>query len=397
VSTDGALHVAVIAACPFPEPRGTPVRILRLSQATARLGHRVSVLTYHFGAGEDPEGLEVRRIPDVPSYSKTGPGPSIPKLTRLDPALTRLLREFLAKEQIDVIHAHHYEGLLVAAAAARGTVPIVYDAHTMLSTELPEYRFPVPKGVLGGIGEWLDRRIPKRADHIVAVTDTIRHKLVSLGFEPDRITVASQGVEDEFFTGPSTANEAAGGASPTIVFAGNLAAYQGIDSLLESFAVVRRARPDARLSILSGSDFDAYEEHSKALGIRDAIEIEAVALSDLPARLEKAAVTVNPRTDCDGIPIKLLNYMATSRPIVSYAGSFPIRGDEPLAVLVPDGDADAFGDAIVALLDDPARAARLGQAGRRYAEAHHRWGTIAERVDGIYRRLVAGRRAGGDG
>lgn len=394
MSAGGALHVAVIAACPFPEPRGTPVRILRLSQATARLGHRVSVLTYHLGTGEDPEGLEIHRIPDVPSYSKTGPGPSVPKLTRLDPALTRLLREFLARERVDVIHAHHYEGLLVAAAAARGRVPIVYDAHTMLSTELPEYRFPMPRRALRGIGEWLDRRIPERADHIVAVTDTIRRKLVSLGFDPGRITVASQGVEDEFFIGPSAANGSAETASPTIMFAGNLAAYQGIDSLLDAFAVVRRARPDARLNILSGSDFDAYEERSRALGIRDAIEIEDVPLSDLPARLETAAVTVNPRTDCDGIPIKLLNYMATSRPIVSYEGSFPIRGDEPLAALVPDGDDEAFGEAIVALLADPAGAARLGRAGRRYAEAHHRWGTIAERVDGIYRRLVAERDSG---
>jgi glycosyltransferase involved in cell wall biosynthesis len=390
-----ALHVAVIAACPFPEPRGTPVRILRLSQATARLGHRVSVLTYHLGTGSDPEGLEIHRIPDVPSYSKTGPGPSVPKLTRLDPALTRLLRGFLATERVDVIHAHHYEGLLVAAAAARGRVPIVYDAHTMLSTELPEYRFPVPKRVLRGVGEWLDRRIPERADHIVAVTDTIERKLVSLGFDHDRITVASQGVEDEFFIEPSTANGSS--ASPTIMFAGNLASYQGIDSLLDAFAVVRQARPDARLSILSGSDFDAYEEHSRALGIRDAIEIEAVSLTDLPARLETASVTVNPRTDCDGIPIKLLNYMATSRPIVSYEGSFPIRGDEPLAALVPDGDAAAFGEAIVSLLDDPAGAARLGRAGRRYAEVHHRWGTIAERVDGIYRRLVTRRNPGGAG
>ena len=397
MSEHDGLHVAVIAACPFPAPRGTPVRILRLSEATARLGHRVSVLTYHLGVGSDPEGMEIRRIPDVPSYTRTGPGPSLGKLLRLDPALTGLVRDFLARESVDVIHAHHYEGVLVASAAARGRVPVVYDAHTMLSTELPEYRFPVPRALLRSVGEALDRRIPERADHVVAVTDTIRDKLVALGMASDRITVASQGVEDAFFTPLEPANGASAAHRPaSIVFAGNLAAYQGIESLLEAFAVVRRARPDARLRILSGSGFEAYEARARALGVREGIDVEPVSLADLPGRLRSASVTVNPRTDCDGIPIKLLNYMATARPIVSYEGSFPVRGDEPIASLVRDGDSTAFGEAILHLLDDPDQAARLGQAGRRYAEAHHRWRTIAERVVGVYRRLIDGRgRSGG--
>ena len=395
------LHVCVVAACPFPEPRGTPVRIQRLSEAVARLGHRVSVLTYHLGSADAPALLELHRIRDVPSYTKTGPGPSLGKLTKLDPMLVRRLRGFLRENRVDVIHAHHYEGLLVALAGSRGSaLPVVYDAHTMLSTELPEYGFALPRSLLRVLGRFLDRRIPKRADHVIAVTDSMKAKLEALGVASDRVTVISQGIEEEAFRSGSNgggAVEGRGARSATVVFAGNLASYQGIDSLLEAIAIARRSRPDLRLRILSDSSFDPYEARSMALGIREAIDIEAVAVSALPAALREAAVTVNPRVDCDGIPIKLLNYMAAGRPIVSYGGSYPIRSEEPTAFLVRDGDVDAFAAAIVSLLEDPAAAEALGRAGRRYAEAHHDWARIAECTERIYRRVIAARRGDASG
>jgi len=44
-----SLRIAMIAACPFPWPRGTPIRIHRIAEAVARRGHAVHVVTYHLG------------------------------------------------------------------------------------------------------------------------------------------------------------------------------------------------------------------------------------------------------------------------------------------------------------------------------------------------------------
>jgi hypothetical protein len=56
------------------------------------------------------------------------------------------------------VHAHHYEELISAWPAARRCgVPIVYDAHTMLASELPAY-FPGPmRPLLQRLGGALDR------------------------------------------------------------------------------------------------------------------------------------------------------------------------------------------------------------------------------------------------
>jgi hypothetical protein len=87
-ATPGGFRVAMIAACPFPWPRGTPIRIYRMAQALSKRRHDVHVITYHLGQKELPPPFRIHRIPKVPFYNKTAPGPSIAKLLMADPALS---------------------------------------------------------------------------------------------------------------------------------------------------------------------------------------------------------------------------------------------------------------------------------------------------------------------
>ena len=108
------LHVAVVAACPFPYPRGTPTRVYRSAEIVARLGHRVDVITYHLGETERETPFAVHRIRPVGHYHRLAPGPTYQKLLVVDTLLVARLLAFVRRHRVDVIHAHHYEGLLVA-------------------------------------------------------------------------------------------------------------------------------------------------------------------------------------------------------------------------------------------------------------------------------------------
>jgi glycosyltransferase involved in cell wall biosynthesis len=66
-----------------------------------------------------------------------------------------------------------------------------------------------------------------------------------------------------------------------------------------------------------------------------------------------------------------------------------VVGDAGL--LVPPGDAIAFGDAIAALAQDGARRRELGEAGRRRAAAHFGWDRVAERYERVLARAASGR------
>ena len=94
---------------------------------------------------------------------------------------------------------------------------------------------------------------------------------------------------------------------------------------------------------------------------------------------------------CDGIPQKLLNYMAAGKGIVCSAGSAKLLGnDGQTGVIVPNGDVKAFAAAIVKLAADPALRASLGSAAREYVERNYSWDQAAERLERVYQKVVPG-------
>ena len=98
---------------------------------------------------------------------------------------------------------------------------------------------------------------------------------------------------------------------------------------------------------------------------------------------------MNPRARCDGIPQKLLNYMAAGMPIVTFDGSAgPVR-HEVTGLRVPDGDTAAMADAMERLLTDRALGRRLGEAARAQAQRDFSWGRVAARVEDVYRLALA--------
>jgi len=387
-------RIAVIAACPFPLARGTPIRILRLAEALADRGHDVHVLTYHLGSGPVAPTLQIHRIKDVPTYQKLGPGPTYAKLLRVDPLLIGLTRRLLRQYSFDVIHAHHYEGLLVAAAARLGhKIPLVYDAHTLLMNELPSYSLGLPYGLKRAISIGLDRVLPSLADHTVCVTQVIRDRLVAhAGIDPRKVSVVPNGVEFEHFD-PAPYADTVRTEGRKVIFTGNLAAYQGVDFLLKAFGLVAARVTDARLVIGTDSAFEPYETLASELGIRDRIDIvPSPGFEDLPKLLAHADVAVNPRIDCDGLPVKLLNYMAAGRAVVSFDSSAPGVIHEQTGWLAPSGNIPALAEGIVTLLNDAGLAAALGRAAREYVANNARWPIAAERCETIYGELIAARK-----
>ena len=384
------LRVLIVAACPFPWPRGTPIRIRRLAEAVAAAGHDVHVATYHLGQrDEDTPGVTVHRIHDVPGYTRTAPGPTPAKLLRVDVRLRALVSRLLSSGGFDIVHAHHYEGLLVATTGPR-PAPVIYDAHTTLAGELPDYRMPLPRSLVRAAGRWMDTRLPRRADAVVAVSDKIETYLESIGAASD-IEVIPNGVSWERFADlrPDAPSD------EVVIFTGNLAPYQGVELLLEAFAAVIRRRPDARLAVVTSSSFAPYEPLARELGIRHAIDLIDAPFEDQPGLIQRARVAVSPRLECDGIPQKLLNYTACGAAVVAFDGSAAHLVDGETGRRIENGNTDAMGRAMVELLGSPDEASRLGRAAREQTRTTFTWDRMAARVIAMYERILASRRGQG--
>jgi glycosyltransferase involved in cell wall biosynthesis len=377
-------RVAVVAACPFPCPRGTPIRIYRTAEALARRGHDVHVVTYHLGEPGEAPPFAIHRIADVPTYSKCSPGPSWQKLAVIDPLVVYRLRALLQAPGFDVIYAHHVEGLLLALAArGRRQIPIVFDAHTLLESELPFYRIGLGQTLKTLIGRGLDTLLPRLATRVIAVSEEIRRAFEEHSPElAGRVAVIPNGVELNTF---DVSHASAGAGSNTLIYTGNLAAYQGIDLMLRAFAALRDRRQDVRLEIVAESGFAQYEPLALELGVRDSIDLVPLSFTEVPRRLAAATVALNPRTQCGGVPQKLLNYMAAGRPIVSFAGSAKhLRHGEDGWVVAND-DVGGFADAIDHLLEDRSLARVMGENAREYVRSQRSWESVGERIEQVFR------------
>ncbi len=375
------LRIAMVAACPMPARRGTPLR--------------VELITYHIEDEPQPLGFPVHRIFPHPVYWRMPVGPSFRKLALYDPALAWKLSRVLTERRFDLIHAHHVEGLLAALPSRwLRRLPLVYDAHTMLSAELPSYAHGLTRRAFGAVGGWLDGAIPRRADHVVAVTSDIRDRLVWVHrLQADRISVVTNGVETECFRADAPPRE---DGVVRLIYTGTLAPYQNIDLLLAAFARARQVRRDLRLCFSVSSSFEPYEARARQLGVRESIEVLADRFGELPQRLAAAVIAVLPRVSCPGIPQKLLNYMAAGKAIVASAGSAKLLQHERTGLVVADGDVQAFAGAMLRLAADPALAQQLGRRARSTVEQEFSWRRAAQRMETAYALLLATTRSARD-
>ena len=375
----------MVAACPFPWPRGTPVRIFRMAESLAGAGHDVHIVTYHIGEGSQSKPFHIHRIPNVANYEHVAPGPTIRKLLQLDPMLFRQLRSLHQARPFDIIHGHHFEGVTIAARAVRDT-PIIYDAHTTLAGELPHYPLGLPFGVKRAIGRLLDRILPRQAHKTIAVSESIRRAMISVGAaRPADIHVIPNGVESDTFDLPKPSSDVPGF---TIIYTGTTAPYQRLDLLLAAFAHLHKRVDRARLQIITNSPFTPFEESSQRLGIREAIDVRDVPFADQPILLAAADVAVSPRIQCDGIPQKLLNYMAAGKPVVAFEGSAVHLRHEVTGLRVPNGDISGMACAMERLLNNPELARRMGEAAQAEVRKEFSWSAVASKVEKVYRDAI---------
>ncbi|MGN6868369.1 MAG: glycosyltransferase family 4 protein [Solirubrobacteraceae bacterium] len=239
---------------------------------------------------------------------------------------------------------------------------------------------------------------------VLAVTPEIERLLIRVArIPPERISVIPNGVDVEFFV-PLRREEAIrrSGLDPAcryLVFCGGLYPWTDFPTMLNAFAAVVSAEPDARMVLVGdGPEREPIERHARGLGVADRVILTG-RVSDRErirdylgaATVALLAYRIERVRRAGGSPIKLMEYLAAGRAVVGL--ELPglrelIEGNQ--AGLVVPCAADALADAIVALLD-PAVADRHGAAGRRYAEAHLSWDSIVQRTLVLFRLSVDGR------
>ena len=174
---------------------------------------------------------------------------------------------------------------------------------------------------------------------------------------------------------------------PTVLFVGRDFERKGGPLLLEAFSAVRRSVPDARLrfvgckppgAALPWAEFIGFQSRDTEAG-RDAMDrfYRTASAYCLPTRFEPFGTSF---VEAMGYGLPCVGPDAWAVPEIIVDGE--------TGYLVPPEDPSALANALIRLLTDPARARRMGDAGRARALEHFTWPSITSRMSAALERLV---------
>ncbi|WP_232297918.1 glycosyltransferase family 4 protein [Nitrosospira sp. NpAV] len=178
---------------------------------------------------------------------------------------------------------------------------------------------------------------------------------------------------------------------PHIIVTRNLEPIYDNATVLRAFSIVRQAFPAATLTIAgTGPERQALQKLAAGLGMADAVTFTGRVDNEGMADLYRSAdIMVNPSL-ADNMPISVLEALASGVPVVSTdVGGVPYLVEHgKTALLVPVKDPAAMADAILALLNEPARARQISEAGRASVQ-QYTWPKVRDRLLAVYEQVLA--------
>jgi glycosyltransferase involved in cell wall biosynthesis len=350
---------------------GVGTYVHQVSRALAALGHEVHVFTVATGPSDataDPPGVHVHRMlwapPDATRTALTGEWTTANRWFYAADLFREQLLQFLEDHRLDIVEFPEWEApgwpLLMDW---RWTTPSVVNCHTP-TWFLQEINRQPPLP-----GQLLEKLELALADGVCApCTPMARRIEAGVALErPARVVHHPYSAADVL-------HDYAPPRGRTVLYVGRLEFRKGVVDLLHAASLVGEKVPDARFLFVGGDTTTApgggsmreYLTATMPAGAAGRVEfVDNCPADRLFGYYREAAFCAFPSI-FENFPNVCLEAMAAGRTAVVGADSGMVEMMGETGVVVPPENPRALADAIVALLDDPPRAAALGLA------AYHR-------------------------
>ena len=381
------MRVLFLAPHPFYQDRGTPIAVDLLLRSLSKRGYSIDLVTYHEGKtplATEYESIEVHRIFSPPFIRNIRPGFSWKKLF-CDFFVFLKAFSLVLRKQYDVVHAVEESVFMALVLKFLFGIPYVYDMDSSLSQQLIE-KYPLCSFISPFL-ELFEKIAVRNAEAVVPVCDFLA--VVVEKYNPRKVTVLRDVslLNGEENSAQLDLKKELGIGGLVVMYVGNLETYQGIDLLLESFALVLKKTDKADLVIIGGnpSDIKKYKEKSLFLGIEKRVHfIGPKPLYILGKYLSQADILVSPRIKGGNTPMKIYSYLHSGKAILATKLLTHTQVlDEGVALLVAPSP-EEFSSGMLKLIQNEGLRVKLGEAGKKLIEEKYNYECFKKELYGLY-------------
>jgi glycosyltransferase involved in cell wall biosynthesis len=382
------MKILVLAPHPFYQGRGTPIAVDILLRCLSERGDEVDLVTFHEGSDRFYERVQIHRIKPIIGIHGIRPGLSMKKIY-CDLHLFFRFISLIRKKDFDLIHAVEEGAFMAWIVCAWKKKPFIYDMDSSMSTQVVnklKFLRPFMKGM-----QWLESQPIRRAAAVVPVCTELARNALRCGAKqvvvlPD-ISLMQAG---ELEVKEDSLHQIRKPSQKIAMYIGNLEPYQGIDLMLESFALVRMKTDTLVLVVIGGAERDIgkYRARAEQLGIQEAVHfLGPRPIENLGQYIMQANILVSPRTEGVNTPMKLYSYLDSGIPVL--ATDLPTHTqvvNSKMAMLAAP-EKEAFAQAMLRLIEDEPLGSQLAWEAKEFVAKKYSYDSFKNTLHGLYARL----------
>jgi glycosyltransferase involved in cell wall biosynthesis len=381
------MKILFLAPHPVYQERGSPIAVKMVLGVMSLRRYEVDLVTYPEGESIDLPNVRFHRVPNLPFVRNMRPGFSVKKLI-CDFFMMFKIMSLVMRNRYQLVHAVEESVFFALVLKALFRLPFVYDMDSSLAQQMveqkPRLRFLLP--VLNA----LEGLAVKHAEVVIPVCDALGD--IARSHAPKKITVLYDVplLERNAGSAPERLRETLDIRGVMAMYVGNLEPYQGIDLLLEGFALAAQRVSALDLVIIGGAaeDIEKYKQKAKDLGVEGRVHLLGPRpIKQLAGYLAQADMLVSPRIKGENTPMKIYSYLDSGKPVLATnlrTHTQVLDGDTALLV-PPKPKSLAAGLVRLARSEDLRR--ELGTSGKRLIQEKYNYPNFYSTLTGVLDEL----------
>lgn len=363
------MRIGILLSVPLPPHEGIGTYAWNLACFLRDRGHQVHLITYgglFSGGAQEIEGMTIHRFAFAPLYPLDAHFHNL--------FLSNWMTSF--RDSLDLLHLH--SPLILPPKI---DLPMLVTVHGLFTSEIPGWTW---------LGRGIERRLFRRANRLIAVSQAVARQLEIFGVRPEQVPIIGTGVLTDFFVPPPPRIFLP--EKPVFLAVGPLVPGRGFEDFIRACQKVHSVHPNIRFLIVGGGPLEAGLRNEINRHQLDGVVRLVGAVTDrltLSIFYQNAYAFVQP-APLEKLSTSLLEAMSCGRAVIAVdtPNAREVIVDGQNGFLVQPRCPDELAASMLRLIEYPELTTLLGHAARQKIEQEYSFEAVGEQYLTAYECIL---------